>query len=248
MKSLDQALSILEQFSEDTPELGLTELATVMGYDKAKTRRYLLGLIKKGLVEQDKSTKGYRLGPAILRLAKIKEETFPIEATVSPFIQGIVTEFEETAHLSLITGDTLSNIYIIESPKAHRVTMKKGEIIPLHATASGLAYLAALPGQEVESRLPKKLPGITGHTITSKKTLFAELEKIRSAGVARCDSSYEEGVKSLAVAILSPAHDPLGTIAIAAPAARVSASDENKMAEALKKVAKAIGNKLANLS
>ena len=78
MQTIEKGLSLLQLFSEQRPEMGLTEMARYSGFDKATTRRFLLALKKHGFVEQNAVTRAYRLGPGILRLARVREAVSPI--------------------------------------------------------------------------------------------------------------------------------------------------------------------------
>jgi DNA-binding IclR family transcriptional regulator len=226
MQTVEQALQLLECFSERRPEFGLSELAKQAGFDKAKTRRHLIALIKHGLVEQNPTSKRYRLGAAVLRLARVREACFPIEALVTPIVCDLVAQCGETAHFSLMSGEILGNISVVESPKAHRVTMERGEILPLHATASGLAYLAHSPDSFVAGFLEEELEAFTTSTETEPQRIERKLAQIRKRGIAKTAGSYDEGVTSYAIPILGGQEYAVGAVAIAAPASRIDPRTE----------------------
>jgi DNA-binding IclR family transcriptional regulator len=226
MQTVEQALQLLECFSERRPEFGLSELAKQAGFDKAKTRRHLIALIKHGLVEQNPTSKRYRLGAAVLRLARVREACFPIEALVTPIVCDLVAQCGETAHFSLMSGEILGNISVVESPKAHRVTMERGEILPLHATASGLAYLAYSPDSFVAGFLEEELEAFTASTETEPQRIERKLVQIRKRGIAKTAGSYDEGVTSYAIPILGGQAYAVGAVAIAAPASRIDPRTE----------------------
>lgn len=226
MQTVEQALELLECFSERRPEFGLSELARQAGFDKAKTRRHLISLIKHGLVEQHPTSKRYRLGAALLRLARVREACFPVEALVTPIVGDLVARCGETAHFSLASGKTLGNISVVESPKAHRITMGRGEILPLHATASGLAYLAHSPEAFVAAFLGMELEAFTASTETEPQRIQRKLGQVRSRGLVKTVGSYEEGVTSYAIPILGGQEYAIGALAVAAPASRINRRTE----------------------
>ena len=78
MKTVDKAFSVLDQFSMENTEIGLSELSRLASLDKAATRRLLVALSKHGFIEQSADTRKYRLGHGFLRLARIREATVPI--------------------------------------------------------------------------------------------------------------------------------------------------------------------------
>ena len=73
MSTVVKALSLLDHFDASIPEVGLVDMARLSGLDKATARRLLVALGKKGFVEQDPVTRRYRLGAALVRLARIRE-------------------------------------------------------------------------------------------------------------------------------------------------------------------------------
>lgn len=249
MQTVEQALKLLEYFSERQPAFGLSELARRAGFDKAKTRRYLIALIKRGLIEQDSTSKQYRLGAGLLRLARVREACFPIDAVVTPILRELVARCGETAHFSLMSGETLGNIVVVESPKAHRITMEKGEILPLHATASGLAYLAHSPGSFVADFLERQLVVFTASTETAPQRIERKLAEIRRRGFSKTSGSYDEGVTSYAMPIHGECRHAIGAVAVAAPASRIDRRTEaiitRHLRSAVGQVEAAIGGRSA---
>ena len=105
MQTVDKALSLLSYFSEQRPSVGLSELARLSGFNKATTRRFLVALEKHGIVEQDATTRLYRLGAGLLRLARVREATNPVAAIVQPVLNDLVSVTGETAHFSLYLSE-----------------------------------------------------------------------------------------------------------------------------------------------
>lgn len=220
MQTVDKALGLLGFFSEGRPEIGLSELARLSGFNKATARRFLLALEKHGFVEQDAKTRAYRLGPGLLRLARVREAVSPVQAVVQPILEELVSRIGETAHFSLYAGGSLATIGLVESTKSNRVMLERGEAIPLHATASGLAFMAFAQPEIVSDALHRTLVGHTTNTITDAEELRQQLRAVRKAGVAVANGSYEDGVCGIAAPVLGQDGFAHGAIAVAAPASR----------------------------
>ena len=101
MKTVDKALGVLDQFSLENREIGLSELARMASLDKAATRRLLVAMAKHGFIEQSAETRKYRLGHGFLRLARIREATVPVSRIAQEVTDWLVGETNETAHVSL---------------------------------------------------------------------------------------------------------------------------------------------------
>jgi len=142
MSTVAKAISLLEMLGHGAPETALADLAKGAGFDKATTRRLLVSLIAQGLVEQDETTRLYRLGAGLTRLALMREAQFPFLRMAVPMIEALAAQTEETVHLSEYSRRGLLTVHVIESTKANRVSVPLGELLPMHATASGIAFLA----------------------------------------------------------------------------------------------------------
>lgn len=220
MSTVDKAISLLELFSVEEPEHGLTEAARRSGFDKATTRRLLVSLARHGFVEQDAVTRQYRLGAGLTRLARIREARFPILQTALPFIREISLETAETVHLAEAVNGTLLTVHVEHPARANRVNVNVGEYLPLHSTASGIAYLSHARAEVVKAALAKPLEAFTARTVTDPAGVLAQIDAARARGHSVMDQGFEEGVYSVASAILGSDGHAVGTLAIAAPVAR----------------------------
>ena len=228
MGTIGKALTLLDILSDMDREAGLTEISQACGYDKATTRRFLVELEKHGFIEQHASSRKYRLGATLLRLARIREEHYPFLRTATPFIKELAERTGETVHLSEFANGRLSTIHVEESSKAHRVFIKIGTVLPFHATASGLAYLAACPAEMIAAELAKPLTAYTDHTPSDPAELRQHIEETRTRGYSVNRQGMEAGVISASAAIIPPDGRPVGSITVAAPFVR---TDDDRIRE-----------------
>lgn len=245
MGTVDKALSMLRLFSVQTPELGLSELARLSNHDKATTLRCLTALERHGFVEQDTDSRKYRLGLAPINLARIREESFPVQDVLRRYLDWLSAETGETAHASLLTGGTLVTAMISEPDRALRVNVDPSGALPLHATASGIAILAFMPDtQRAEMLADIAFESYTATTPKDTATLTGLLEATRRSGLARADQSYEDEVIGTAVPIFGPAGKPIGSVAVAAVSLRMTAELEHRIETALRTAGAAIAREL----
>lgn len=235
--TVDKALQLLELFSEREPALGLSEIARRAGFDKATTRRLLLSLERHGMVEQLADSRKYRLGAAPLRLARVREAAYPVSAVVGPIVERLSRETGETAHFSLAAGATLATLCLQESARANRVGLEQGEALPLHATASGLAYLAFAPPALREAALRGPLRAYTDFTATEPVAVAALVSRARQEGVARVDHGYEIDVVGIAAPVCDATGQAQGAVAVASPSSRVTAAADVAIRAAVRRAA-----------
>jgi DNA-binding IclR family transcriptional regulator len=243
MSTVGKALSLLDSLSQLNNEAGLTDIARLCELDKATTRRLLVELEKHGFIEQDHETRKYRIGSAPVRLARIREARYPFLRIAIPFVKDLAETSEETVHLSEFTGGRLSTIHVEDSPRAHRVIVDIGTYLPFHATASGLAYLAFSGPQQIEAALSQPLNTFTEHTVTDPSAFRRLVAETAERGYSISNQGLEIGVVSTAAPIRSPAGQPIGAIAIAAPLARASAGTLESFGASVADTAKRISEK-----
>lgn len=217
-----KALMLLEHFSEDEPELGLSELARRSGVDKAAVHRMLGAMAETGLVEQQADSRLYRLGAGVLRLARVRETAFPISSIVQPILDALSAETGETAHASLISGRALANIATCESKKGSRVSLIAGEVLPYHSTASGLAVLAFGGDALLERVLSSSLEAKTRFTVTEASELSARVNLAQQRGFSESDQTNEEDVHGIAAPIFDRTSVACGAVSVSTPSHRMT--------------------------
>jgi IclR family transcriptional regulator, acetate operon repressor len=220
--TVDKALELLNFFNQSRMRIGLSEFARLAKIDKATAYRLLSALSKHGLVEQEPDSRAYRLGAATLRLARIREASFPAAAIATPILEQLAEQTGETAHASLLAGQTLATIGVVNSRKALHVSMDAGERLPLHATASGIICLAYQPAEDRLRLLRGRLASFTEKTATEHQAVINLAEAAAARGFAESDQGYETGVYGIAAPIFAATGHACGALAVATPTQRVT--------------------------
>ena len=244
MGTVSKALGLLEFLKDPDAILGLTEISRLAGFDKATTRRLLLELAANGFVEQDISSRAYLLGPTLQMLGHAREKRFPLFRTVQPFVRDLAEQTGETVHAAEYCAGVLVSICNEQSQKANRVILEHGQKLPLHATASGMAFLAASSSAFAESVFRKPMQVFTPNTVNDPGTLLSVMRETRKRGYSISDQSMEDGVHSVAAAIVSNSGKPVGTVAVAMPTSRVSPSAIELFGKLVRQTAEDISVKL----
>lgn len=238
MSTVDKALGILDLFSGARPSLGLTEAARLGRRDKATTLRYLNALANKGFVEQDPTTRAYHLGPALVRLAAIREATYPVRQAAGQILGQLVESTGETAHLSHFAGDSLTEI-AVEETATHgtRVFIDMAEPLSFHGTASGIAFLSACPPERARALLQGNLVAHTAATPRDPKTVLEQVALAAKQGFAVCPGTFEADVCGIAAPVFGASGEVCGAIAVATPASRMGDAARTRIAKAVREAA-----------
>jgi IclR family transcriptional regulator, acetate operon repressor len=218
--TVSKAMTLLESFSASAPEIGLSDLARAAAFDKATALRLLGSLAKHGMVEKVAATKRYRIGPAVVRLARIRAANVPLVEAARPILERLCAETGESCHVTEAAPGAMTSVLAIESPRALRVSLEEGRDIPFHCTASGLAYLAFGPGEVLERILKNPLPRLTPHTRIRAAEIRLDIEDIRKRGYAINRGGFDAETASAAAPILDSGGVALGAVSVAAPQSR----------------------------
>ncbi len=217
MKTVDKALSVLDQFSMEKTEIGLSELARMADLDKAATRRLLVALAKHGFIEQVSDTRKYRLGHGFLRLARIREATVPIVRAAQDVSDWLMEEVNETVHVSVPGAQGMTTIAHRLPKRGNVINIVPSQVLFYHATASGLAFLAFASAETAERILKLDREKMTEATVTSKAELQKMATQFKQQGYSQTKNSFEDDVSSVAMPFFQDAADPAGSISIALP-------------------------------
>ncbi|MDA7425018.1 IclR family transcriptional regulator [Thalassococcus lentus] len=225
MSSTTKALTLLSHFSTKRPEIGLSQLCRLAGRDKATTYRHLQALETAGFVEQNPATKHYRLGPAIMHLAQVREATVPRETGAINVIKELADATGETAHVTVLSGSTLYGLSACESPHHATRAVIDINIFPLHATASGLCALAFGPEDLFQTALTK-MENFTSATPATPEALADLVAHIRLTGFGQADQIYEDEIQAIAAPVFDHTGNFAGAVAVASVASRFTSELE----------------------
>jgi IclR family transcriptional regulator, acetate operon repressor len=221
--TLERGLRLLQFFAaagEATP----AEAAKATGLSRSATYRIADRLRGWGFLEANPATEALRLGSEAVRLGMAALASLEVTRVAPPHLRRLADRTQETVNLAVLDGDEIVYIHKEEGTLAVKMSAQLGSRRPLHCTALGKAYLAALPPPELEVRLAGlELTRFTAATITDRAALGAELDRVRRRGWAVDDEEVEEGVYCLGAAVRDHRRLAVAAISVAGPAYRVRA-------------------------
>lgn len=244
IQAIERAVGILNAFTVDDPELGVTELAEKVGLHKLTVHRFMVNLDAAGLVERNPRNGRYRLGLHIFELGGLVMQQMNLWDEALPFLEGLVRDTGETGHLAVLDGEA---IYIerVEARRALRVPSAIGRGYPAHATNLGKVLLADLPGERVTEIIAEKgLASYTPNTITDPVRLAAELERIRERGYAIDDEEYDEGLRCIGAGVRDHSGHVVSALGIGGPVTRITPARVDELAELVMTAANGLSRRL----
>lgn len=219
MSSATKTFELLSYFSITRPEIGLSQMCKLAMRDKATTHRHLQDLELTGFIEQSPYSKLYRLGPAVLQLAQIREETVPRKAGAEAALPALAMASGETAHATILSGKTVYALASCESQTHGTRAIIDIEVFPLHATASGLCAVAFGPANLFEVAA-LKMENFTSNTPKTKQELTDIVQTIRETGFGRANRTLENEVCGMSAPLFDVSGSFAGAVSVASVATR----------------------------
>jgi len=132
-----------------------------------------------------------------------------------------------------------------ESSQTIRMISYVGKRAPLYCTALGKVLLAYIPEEERKKILGEKmLPRLTENTITDKRELEKELDKVKEQGFALDREENEKDVRCIAAPIRNYQGEVIAAISISSPIFRIDKNIQNNLKGTLLETSKKISKRL----
>ncbi|MCX8033406.1 MAG: IclR family transcriptional regulator [Thermoleophilia bacterium] len=215
--------------SPDVYELGVNEIARLLGMHPSKISRMLQTLAAEGLMERDRRTGRYRVGVRLLFLGLNSLQNHPLRRIVLPHLEQMARELELFVSWAVFSQHKVLVIDRFQVEKLPPIRLF-GVDLPLHCTAYGKLFLAFLPPYEQDEVLRNlELARFTARTITTLDALREELVKTRTQGYALDEGESREDLLTIAV----PIFDSRSALVAAVTAAGVPGKDPISLEQTL---------------
>ena len=242
VQSLARGLVILKLLGDAPGGMTITDLADNLGVDKGTASRLVSTLSGFGYVERDEDTRRYLLGSQVVTLSRKVLGRMPIRETAKPFLDQLMQQSGECAHLAIHAQGKALYIDQVESPASLRVNAQVGTMNPLHCTALGKVLLAF-----GAAGLPSTLESHTANTITDYANLSNHLEEIRHLGYGLDDEEFDPGVRCIAVPVFDFRRKVIGAIGISGPSSRMTLEKVNELKTIVISIGKQLTDKMVFL-
>lgn len=237
----ERCLSIIQLLADNADEMPLGEIAERLDLSKSGAHRLLATLVELGWATQDPQTGFYRL---TMRLAILGQRFYVatgIPDICQPLLDGLAAASREFIRLAVVDSESL--VWVAQAQGAKGGLMYQPTsataTVPLHATASGKAWLATLPiDTAVEIVLRNggfaNAEAYGPNVVRSVSALMAELEATARRGYGLAVNEAEPGVTAVAAAIRSREDGPVaGTVSVAGPSVRLTETRIRDLAPAV---------------
>lgn len=219
--SLEKGLAVIRSFSAIRPDMNLPEIADAAGITKSAAQRFTFTLEALGYLKKDPKSKRYSLTPRSLDLGfGYLQANWLIDHSNS-FLLDLNRKCGETVSLSEPDGTDMVFVARFTSHNFIAIHMPIGTRLPIFCTASGRAYLSALPTDEAEEILRRRPPQpYTPNTITDINEILNLVNNARKDGYAWANEEYYRGDINIAAPIRDAHGRPKGSVNVSLPTSR----------------------------
>jgi IclR family transcriptional regulator, pca regulon regulatory protein len=222
MTSLARGLIVIQAFTQQSPQMTISQLSVKTGLSRAAVRRCLYTLTKLGFAGAEDGSR-YSLRPRMLTLSHTYTTSNTLSTAAQPILERMSAALRESFSVATLDGEDIVYIARTQVNRVMAVDLHIGSRLPAYCTSMGRILLAYLPAEQLELYLAKAvLTPHTTRTITSVEKLRLTLRNVRRNGYALVDQEYEVGLRSLAVPVYSASGRVVATLNLSGNAPRLS--------------------------
>lgn len=246
VQSMEIGVRILQAMVTGHRAMMLKDIAAAAGMPASKVHRYLVSLIRGGLVEQDPLTSRYDLGPFALNIGLVAVDRLDRIRLGIGAIAELRDEINETTALA-VWSDNGPIIVRWERPRRPiTVNVVTGTALEMITSASGRVFGAWLPREKVDPLVEKELknPDLPEAWNTRRK-VDAIFSATRRSGIATV-SGYHlvPGVEAVAAPVFNFKNEVTLAMLVVGVQGMFDMSPGSKVEVALKKAAAALSVRL----
>ena len=214
--TVDRALRVLEAFLSDDEALGVLELSRQLDLDKSVIHRILSTLVARRFLEQDPSTRRYRVGLRVWELGqRYMSGQLLKDLAEKELTRMIASHPYATGYLAQLDGGDVVVVSTVRGPGPINVYIDPGSRLVGEATTTGRVLLAQLAPAEAERIVSRRrLRGKADRPAEDLGRLSIDLAEIRERGFASSVGRYTPGVGTVAHAVVDSTGVPLMSLSV----------------------------------
>ncbi|MET3439947.1 DNA-binding IclR family transcriptional regulator [Variovorax paradoxus] len=263
IQSIEVGGQLLRALVHHGRPMALKDLAREADMTAAKAHPYMVSFGRLGLIEQDRASGHYLLGPLALQLGLISLQQADPVHIATPLIAEVAQRIGHTVALAVWGARGATIVRTAESPSPVHVNMRHGTVFSLTNTASGRVFAAYLDAETVrqlldaerqrqKQRKAGEQPAEAGMPpqppLPSWSEFERQLQEVRAHGISRSEGEVIEGVSAMS----APVFDHTGAIVLSVtaigPAAIFDTAWDGEIARALKACAGTVSERLGATS
>ena len=208
-------MHVLQLVADAEAPMNVGALMRASGYPRPTVHRIVAALIAERLLVEGQHGTTLALGPRLIQLASRSWGRSELRLAAVDELKQLRDRTGETVHLAVPNGDSMVYIEKLESPSAVRMASRIGTSVPLHTTAVGKAYMAALDDEALAQLLAGlPMPRLTEKTMADMGALRLQVSQTRARGWSIDNEENEPGIVCFGAVIRGAGGGPVAAISV----------------------------------
>jgi DNA-binding IclR family transcriptional regulator len=231
----------------------LKELEAATGIAAAKLHRYLVSMIRCGLVSRQDTGNRYDFGLLTYRLGQVAAHDHSALSLLEPMFERFVSALDnpdlgQAVGIGQWVGHGVTIVRWFESNSALSVRMKPGINLSITSSATAKLLAAYLPREKTEAMVRQELLEKGSVTDREVNRIYADYTAIRKRGIASSMSARQSGLNALSVPLFDQQDKVTAAITILGMSPQFEADLEGEAARLLQALGRDLSAQLGKRS
>jgi len=241
VRSVELGMTLLQALAaRPRAPLSLSEIAADAGMAPAKAHRYLVSLIRAGMVEQDRASGRYRLGGAALNVGLAALSARDVMRLAGEALERLREAIDETVLLAVWGNRGPVVVRWEEAGRPITTNVRAGSVMPLLNSSTGRVFAAFLPEAATRAMLAEE----AARAPALAAGYAAVLAETRAHGLGRVEGDLLPGVAALSAPVFDHQDELVAVISALGAQGQFDAAWDGAAARALKGAAEALSRRL----
>jgi DNA-binding IclR family transcriptional regulator len=242
--AVEVAGAILQALLRAPRPARLKELEIASGIASAKLHRYLVSMIRCGLVRRHQSSGRYDFGLLAHQVGQVAARDNDVVAQMETRLAGFSREAGEVIGVAQWVGNGVTFVNWFESSPEFSIRLKPGMQLGVTTSATGKLFAAHLDRAVTEPLVTGELSERQAHTAGAVERVYREYAEIRARGIAHSLGARRSGLNALSVPIFDQNGEVVVAVTALGMAPRFDADMTGPLARRMLALAKALSAQL----
>ncbi len=217
LRTIERTGQLLKLYTLETPEWGITELATALGWSTSTTHDLAASLAQIGLLKQS-GNRRYTMGWRVLELSQVVLGSSTLQVEARKGMEQFAAKHDETILLGVMAGGKVLFADKIFSKSSLPKAISTPDVrFHAHCTATGKMLMAHMSSAARQDILDEHgLEPMTPKSLRSLVALNNELEQINAQGYAYAFEEWSVGLGSVAAPVFDYSGQVVASLSLAA--------------------------------
>lgn len=239
IQSIEVGVLILQLVAAAEQPISITELAELCQTSKSKLHRYLISLVRTGMLVKNSDSK-YILGREILRLGLKASNDIKIVDIAQPYLLQLKERFNETSGLAVFGDNGPFFVSWEESTGPINIGIKVGSKVGVTLSATGYVFASYMPEEIINPIITKELDNELQKINEFKRSLSI----FRENGFSYTDGTIVQGISAVATPIFDRNNMIVGALCVVGLSSSLDTTSDSEIVLNLKKYSKQISREL----